>query len=255
MLPVSWQHSKGRFSGLLLLLVWFGVTVTGCSTIGPAGFKPEATGVDMGPQVALRVCILKDESVSSERAAAIVAAIQKEFAQYGLIITVPDIRDWRRPAFRSQGILRDIAKRPLEPPFDRSLALVGRDMRDFVWGALLPEILGAVETLTHTKGYVVAEMGSLNQLLCFHSPAQAAVHEFYHMLGVEHSDKPRIIYEKIAALKRAAIKNRASGRDFFPGISSAGKLYLSRNAVDHRFGLLREPATASAGGKAGLPRM
>jgi hypothetical protein len=194
----------------------------------------------MGPSVELRICIYKDVDVSDQRAASIIAAIQKEFAQYGLIIKVPSIRQWQRPSFDHQGILRDIAKRPLEPPFDRILVLVGRDVRDFLWGSLLPEILGAVETITHTKGYVVAKIGSLNQLLCFQSPQRAAVHEFYHMLGVEHMDGTRTICEKIARLKRSAIENRHAGRDFFPGITSSGKLYLSRTAVDRRFGLTPE---------------
>ena len=211
--------------------------LTGCTSIGPSGVRPD---IDMGPNVELRLCIYKDVNISDQRAASIIAAIQKEFAQYGLIIKVPNIIQWQRPSFDHQGILRDIAKRPLEPPFDRSLALVSRDVRDCLWGSLLPEILGAVETWTHTKGYVVAEIGSLNQLLSFQSPQSAAVHEFYHMLGVEHMDGTRAICEKIVRLKRAAIDNRRSGLDFFPGINSSGKLYLSRTDVDRRFGLVPE---------------
>jgi hypothetical protein len=213
------------------------MSLTGCTSIGPSGVRPD---IDMGPNVELRLLIYKDVNISDKRAAGIIGAIQKEFAQYGLIIKVPSIIQWQRPSFDHQGILRDIAKRPLEPPFDRSLALVSRDVRDFLWGSLLPEILGAVETWTHTKGYVVAEIGSLNQLLSFQSPQRAAVHEFYHMLGVEHMDGTRTICEKIARLKRSAIENRRAGRDFFPGITSSGKLYLSRSDVDRRFGLTPE---------------
>ena len=218
---------------LLAALILMGLT--GCTSIGPSGVRPD---IDMGPNVELRLCVYKDVDISDQRAASIIAAIQKEFAQYGLLIKVPGIKQWRRPSFEHQGILRDIVQRPLEPPFDRSLTLVSRDVRDFLWGSLLPEILGAVETRTHTKGYVVAEMGSLNQLLSFQSPQSAAVHEFYHLLGVGHMDGTKTICEKIARLKRAAIENRHAGRDFFPGISSSGKLYLSRTAVDRRFGLV-----------------
>lgn len=84
----------------------------------------------------------------------------------------------------------------------------------------------------------MAEIGSLNQLLCFQSPQHAAVHEFYHMLGVDHMEGTRAICEKIARLKRSAIENRHAGRDFFPGIGGSGKLYLSRAAVDRRFGVV-----------------
>lgn len=224
----------GYFVAALILM-----GLTGCTGIGPSGLRPD---IDMGPSVELRICIYKDVNVSDQRVASIIAAIQKEFAQYGLNIKVPDIKPWRRPSFDHQGILSDIAKRPLEPPFDRSLALVSRDVRDFLWGALLPEILGAVETRTHTKGYVVAEIGSLNQLLCFQSPQRAAVHEFYHMLGVNHMDGTRAIWEKIAQLKRSAIENRFAGRDFFPGIGSSGELLLSRTAINRQFGWVSDIA-------------
>lgn len=219
-------------------------SLMGCTSIGPTGLPPEASNIDLGLDVELRLCIYKDKNVSDRRAASIIAAIQKEFAQYGLVIEVAAIKAWQRPGFMHRDILRDIARRPLEPPFDRTLALVGRDLRDFMWGILLPEVYGAVETWTHTKGYVVAEMGSLNQLLTFQSPHQAAVHEFYHMLGVEHMDGTRIICEKISRLKRLAVESRQSGQDFFPGISSSGKLYLSRAAVDRRFGVSAKTTVA-----------
>lgn len=218
------------------------MTVAGCTSIGHSGAQPD---MDMGPRVELRVGIYRDVNISGRQAAGIIAAIQKEFAQYGLNIQVPSIREWQRPSFKHQGILRDIAERPLEPPVDRILALVGRDMGDFLWGSLLPEVLGAVETRTHTKGYVVAEIGSLNQLLTFKSPRKAAVHEFYHMLGIDHMDGKRTINKKISRLKSLAIENRNSGRDFFPGIGANGNLYLSRNAVNHQFGWVPENTTAS----------
>lgn len=200
----------------------------------------------MGPRVELRICIYKDMNVSDQRAASIIKAIQKEFARFGLVIKAPTVRAWRRPSFEHQGILRDISRHPLEPPFDRIFALVGRNMGDFIWGSLLPEILGAVETRTHTKGFVVAEIGSLNQLLTLQSPEQAAIHEFYHMLGVNHQDSVRTIIGKIARLKRSAIENRLSGRDFFPGVSTSGKLFLSRHAVDRHFGLVPKISAAES---------
>jgi hypothetical protein len=189
--------------------------------------------------------------VSDARAAGVLVAIREEFAPYGLNIRVPWIRDWERPAFSQQGITRDVARRPLEAPCDRVLAFVGRDVRDFVWGAVMPEILGAVELRTRTKGYVVVEMGSLNQLLTFSSPAGNAVHEFYHMLGCDHWDGRKKVQDHIARLKRAARDNRARGEDFFPGLAPSGRLYLTRGAVDRRFGLAAAtPAPVPATGLA-----
>ncbi len=217
--------------------------LVGCSTIGPTGVLPEGSDIELGPAVELRVCLYKDADVSDKRATGIVKAIQEEFAQYGLIIKVPSIRVWERPSFNPKSILRDIATQRLEPPFDRNLVLVGRNMGEFLRG-MQPEIFCAVETWTHTKGFVVAEMGSLNELSSYKSPHRAAVHQFYHMLGVEHEDGKQVICEKIARLKRLAIENRKSGQDFFPGISSKGKLYMSRSAVNRRFRLVPQTTMA-----------
>jgi len=226
----SWK-CRYALAGLIL------IGLAGCAGVDPAGVTPTASHIDPGPAVELRVCMYKDVTVSDEQAAGIIAAIQQEFAQYGILVTVPIIKAWQRPSFKHRGIMRDIAKRPLEPPFDRIFALVGRDVRDFLWGAVFPEVLGAVETRTHTKGYVVAQMGSINQLLSFKSPTEAAIHEFYHLLGCAHDEDRPTIAAKIARLKRLALENRQAGEDFFPGISSKGKIYLSRRAVDDRFGL------------------
>ena len=205
--------------------------------------KDHLTLNQQGNPVALRVSIFKDPAVSDERAKHIVEALRKEFSPYGLDIQVADILNWKRPSFDHQGIINDIARRPLREDADRSLALVSRDIRDFLWGTLLPEALGAVETRTHTKGYVVAEMGSLNQLLTFQSPASAAVHEFYHMLGCDHDDDSQAIVTKIARLKRLAVHNQLLGRDFFPGIGSRGEILFTRRDVDARFGLAQAHPT------------
>ena len=94
-----------------------------------------------------------------------------------------------------------------------------------------------------TKGYVVAEMGSLNQLLTFQSPSSAAVHEFYHMLGCDHDDDSKAIANKIERLKRLALRNKQLGRDFFPGIGSKDEILLTRRDVEARFGLAKAQTT------------
>lgn len=186
----------------------------------------------------------RDVGVSEERTQAILSAIREEFAPMGLHVQTPWIRDWQRPAFSQKGITRDVAHRPLEAPCDRILALVGRDARDFVWGVLMPEILGAVETRTNTKGFVVAEVGSLNQVLTFASPQDAAVHEFYHMLGCRHSLDKEETYAQVGRIKQLAALNRRQGRDFFPAMSEKGRVYTTRAAVDRRFGI--RPAAHAA---------
>jgi hypothetical protein len=243
--PHKLSSSLRRFRYVLTGLIV--LSLAGCTSITPHRGDVQFTAADLGAPVDLQLCMYKDSQISDRQAADIIAAIQNEFTQYGVIVQVPDIKPWQRPSFNHQGILNDIAKRPLEPPCDRLMALVGRDVRDFLWGALLPEILGAVETRTHTKGFVVAEIGSFNQLMSFRSPAEGAVHEFYHMFGYAHGDDRQTIVGKIVHLKRMAISNWLSGQNFFPGISSQGTLYLSRREVDQRFGLL-----AATPGTAGL---
>lgn len=185
--------------------------------------------------VLLRVCVLKDTRISCDRTDAIIAALTREMAHHGIAVSVPWIRDWQRPAFFESGITRGIAAYPLEAPCDRILTLVGRDYKDFAWGLLMPEVLGAVEQLTHTKGYVVAGIGSLNQLLSLRSPFAGAIHELYHMLGCDHDMSGRICTAKIDAIKEQARQNRENGQDFFPGIDKTGRLLLTRTAVEAEF--------------------
>jgi hypothetical protein len=231
-----------RFAGGLVLLA----VLSACTSIGvPVGTGPAPN--EFGPEMEICLCVYQDRGVSDETTQTLLNAIQDEFAPMGLTVKTPWIRPWERPAFSQQGITRDVARRPLEAPCDRILALVGRDARDFLWGALMPEILGAVETRTNTKGYVVAEVGSLNQVLTFESPSGAAVHEFYHLLGVRHGLDKQAAYEQVRRIKDLAARSRQAGRDFFPAMSAKGKVYWSRAAVDRRFGI-RPPARASASG-------
>ena len=188
----------------------------------------------------------QDVGVSDKTTQTILSAIQEEFAPMGLQVTVPWIRSWERPAFSQKGITRDVAYRPLEAPCDRILALVGRDARDFLWGALMPEILGAVETRTNSKGYVVAEVGSINQVLTFQSPASAAVHEFYHMLGCGHDFSRDDTIQQVRRLKELATRNRLKGSDFFPSMTEKGRVYLSRVSVDRRFGIRPQERAAKS---------
>jgi hypothetical protein len=229
--------------GIFLLAVLSACTSIGVSTgTGPAPHE-------FGPEMEICLCVYQDIGVSDETTQSILNAIRGEFAPMGLHVKTPWIRPWKRPAFSQKGITRDIARRPLEAPCDRILALVGRDARDFLWGALMPEILGAVETRTNTKGYVVAEVGSLNQVLTFESPSNAAVHEFYHLLGVSHGLHKEDAYDQVRRIKDLAVRNRLAGRDFFPAMSEKGRVYTTRAAVDRRFGITPPAQTAAVGEK------
>lgn len=170
---------------------------------------------------------MKAPGVSDHRTARLVAAINADLAPFALKVTVPWTRPWQRPAFTERTIIRGVAAVPLEPPCDRLLALVDRHVGDALWGLpLLPEIVGSVETASATRGYVVANRATLTQLWV--SPAEVAVHEFYHMLGCPHAKSRVLCYRRIATLKREADDG------FFPAMTLDGRLIATRAEANLR---------------------
>jgi hypothetical protein len=196
----------------------------GCTTIG-ADTK-EQGAVDYGPPQTVEICLLKDPDVTQQRADELIAAINKEFAPYGIQATAPWVHEWKRPSFTASGIIQDVMKQELEVPCDRLVGLVDRNAGDFLWGLLLPEVLGAVEDVTRTRGYVVANWGSVNQI--FSDPGTATVHEFYHLVGCGHGVTKSKCYHKIAEMKASL----PAGSDFLPGVTKEGKYLLTREEAN-----------------------
>ena len=198
--------------------------LAGCTTIGAD--TAERHKVDFGEPVTLDVCLLKHPDVAQERADLFIRAVNKEFEDFGILVTVPWVRDWKRPGYTVNGIMKDLYSRELEAPCDRLMGLVDRHAGDFLWGLLLPEVLGAVDELTHTRGYVVANFGSLNQIA---APMEVpAVHEFYHLVGCGHGISKSKCYHDIARLK----SSRAPGSEFVPGVGKDGDFLPTRDAAN-----------------------
>ena len=195
-----------------------------CTTVGV--HTRQRVAFDYGPPVQMRVCVLRAPGVTPQRVGELVAAVNGEFAAYGIEIVVPWMRPWERPGFTFQRMFDDVIRRELEPPCDRLMAFGDRNVGDFLWGLAMPEVLGAVNDGTHTHGYVVATRASFNQL--FKSPAAATVHEFYHLLGCPHAGSMADCYGRIAALKRS----HDPRTDFFPGVGTDGRFLASRHAVN-----------------------
>jgi hypothetical protein len=204
-----------------------------CTTVGVAN-KAVLDKFDFGPPEKLRICIYKDAAVSDRQTQEIIAALQKEFVQFGLEIEVPLIKNWKRPAFNGSDILKNFATCPLESPCDRLLALVGRDFKDFLWGTIMPEIHGAVEDLTMTKGFAVAEVGSFNQVISFSSAASISIHETYHLLGCGHGLGVEPCYAQIARVKKIARNSRLAGGDFFPSLTADQSVLITRLGVEKK---------------------
>jgi hypothetical protein len=223
------SERSARAAVLLLLLL-----PCACTMIG-VDVPSRRAQLDFGPPVELRVCMLAAPDISAERAESVRAAIDREMALYGIRVRVPWVRPWERPAFFTTSMLPDLMRRPLERPCDRLVALVGRHLGDTLWGFVFPEILGAVEETTHTRGVVVAGYLSPNQLLL--SPSRTAIHEFYHLLGCGHSLWKLGCYDQIQRTK----SYRASEADFFPGLTRDKQPIRTRSGVD---ALLAERAAA-----------
>ena len=197
------------------------VALGACTTVGM--HTRQRVAVDYGPPLQMRVCVLKAPGVTAQRVDALVAAVNRELTTYGIEVTVPWMRPWPRPGFTFQRLFDDVSRRQLEAPCDRLMAFGDRNVGDFLWGLAMPEILGAVDDDTHTRGYVVATRVSLNQLIT--SPTAVTVHEFYHLLGCPHAASMAVCYGRIAALKRSYDPRS----DFFPGIGRDARILLTRD--------------------------
>ena len=217
-----------RWQTICLCFLFFG-----CTTVGIPD-KQAIQNIDFGPPEKLRICMYKDTNISEQQAADIITALQQEFSHFGLIIEVPWVKPWERPAYTGNEIMKNFAACPLEAPCDRLLALVGRNVTDFLWGMVMPEIHGAVENVSMTKGFVVAEIGSVNQVMSMSSANRIAIHETYHLLGCDHSLDAKPCYEKIKLVKKIARRNRTDGNDFFPSIPLDKQILFSRSEVEKK---------------------
>jgi hypothetical protein len=200
------------------------LAASGCTTVGVN--TRDRTTIDYGPPITLNICLLRAPGVTEERVDELVAAVNNEFAPYKIQVVIAWQRPWTRAGFTSTSLFDDVARRDLEPPCDRLIALVDRNAGDFLWGLVMPEILGEVDQATHTRGYIVATTASLNQM--FEPPSVATVHEFYHLLGCPHAASLTKCYHLIASLK--AHTDAANG--FVPGIDPNGQFLMTRERAN-----------------------
>ena len=235
------QHYRitANIGGVEMKKLWQTLSLSfmffGCTTVGIQD-KATMENINFGPPEKLRICIYKDVTISDKQTERIIAALQTEFSQFGLEIEVPWVKPWKRPAFTGDEILNNFVSCPLESPCDRLLALVGRNFGDFLWGLIMPELHGAVEVVSMTKGFIVAEIGSFNQIVSMSSAARIAIHETYHLLGCDHGLNAKPCYEKIALIKKITRKRRLAGHDFFPSVTLNYRVLKTRNDVENKLG-------------------
>ena len=192
---------------------------------------------DFGPPEPLRICILREPRVSVSRAQRLVKAIRVAFEPYALEVEVPRMDLWERSAEEGDATrIRALSRMPLEAPCDRLLALSVPSRGEFVSRTF--RILGAdsgvegeVEGDTFSRGYVFARPVSAFHVLGF-DPEALVAHEAHHLLRCDHDVVMDDCYRQIVRLKAAARRNRAAGRDFFPGITVTGDILETRAGVD-----------------------
>ena len=233
--PRGARAAAPRRAGVVRLCIALaGLALGGCSTVGV--HTSHRDRIDFGEPATMRVCVLKTDDIPEERALALIEHVRRELVPYGIAVEVPWMRAWKRPGFMAPAIMGVLLRRPLEPPCDRLLGLVDRHFGDFVWGIFMPEVFGAVETATATRGFVVASYGSVNQVGA--APEAVVVHEVYHLLGCPHGASLKKCYARIAALKAAIDANA----DFFPGVAGHAHFLTTRDAADAALAAAREEA-------------
>ena len=214
-------------SAVLLLIT---LSFAGCTSIGMHN-TAALQNINFGPQERLRICVLLDDhEVTEAEGVKLIQNIAQAFALYGIMVEVPWYRSWHQPDGGNSAIIQDLAARRLQAPCDRLIALAGVHVSDVLVGMLGVMTLGAVDTVTHTRGYVLCDSTCSGQMLT--TPYIAIVHESYHLLGCEHDLSMENCYERIRMLKEAARQNRERGNDFFPTYSRNGQIILRREDVN-----------------------
>jgi hypothetical protein len=227
---------------LRIIPVVLALVLGACTSMGPHK-QASRQQIDFGPPQTVGVCLYLDDGISEEAGRSLIQeAWRTEAPLYQLDVEIVKVKHWPRPAFQMEGILSALRHERLEPPCDRILALIGRNVGDVLWGVVGPEVLGAVNDETLTHGYSVARRGSLNQLLM--SPVDVTRHEIYHLLGCgEHYDMARC-YRQISDLK--AYK-QAQHSDFYPAWDLINRqLLATRDDVNARLTSVAGAVAANA---------
>lgn len=221
-----------------------------CSTVG-WHVKSEREKIDFSPDAQLKICAYREADVSSADVDELIARWDRELSLFKIKVVKVRDRVVERPGPIGAAMLNFLYEQDLEAPCDRLVYFQGRTAGDMAFEAfsltifaltgLKFEIHGAVETLTHTRGYIKARYNQLGQML-FTSPGGILIHEGYHLLGCGHAWRLTQCYQRIKEAKNLL---RESPSDFFPAITLNGRVYRTRaqvNAVFNHYRAVRRRA-------------
>ena len=215
----------------------------GCTMVGFHS-KKERAALDFGDEMPLRVCVLRDSGVSDKKIAKNIGFWQKELSLYKIRLEHVKTEEWQRNGFTGSEIISGLYKIPLAKECDRLVAFVSADWRDAGYEVLavslalflipVPEVLGAVESHTHTKGFVMAD-NFMPGIFFSGGSKRVLRHEGYHMLGCGHSVSLKGCYRQIGKLKKAWRRNLDAGNDFVPGFQEGYGFIHKKEEINRLF--------------------
>ncbi|TGM96979.1 hypothetical protein EHR10_14525 [Leptospira yasudae] len=215
-------------------LILFCTVQFSCTTIG---FHREAVRkeIDFGKEETLRLCVWKDVKVSKEELIELIGAWNQELEYYKIRVLLSEVQDWERPGWTGIAIMDRVFTAALPSRCDRLLAVAGGKFSDTAFelvGIFLAflgipsfQVLGAVETKTGTRGYILGQTRTLSHWLAGGSNG-TLIHEGYHLLGCGHAFFLSDCYVQIRKIKELKRKNAESGVPFFPSVDEDGNIFL-----------------------------
>lgn len=219
------------------LIFSFGIS---CTTIGFHEGKLRAN-MDFGEMQAFRVCTFYEEGILPDDIQELFDFWNRELSLYNLSAISVRQTMVKRPGFTGFDIIDFLYRQPLRKECDRLLYLKGRTAGDIVYEVVSLgvfaglgfkfEMQGAVDSITHTRGYIKAKYISTFQLL-FSSPESTLVHEGYHLLGCGHQIFMKPCYDQILKLKKLN-HHPLKEEGFFPSLNEKGTEFIDRNQIEH----------------------
>ena len=223
--------------GKRFIFLWL-MVLNHCTTVGFHSDSQRAA-INFGPPAEIKICTILETGVSEEETNKLFDYWNEELNLYSLKVVPLVYRKMERPGFTGGAIFSYLYDLELEPGCDRILYLKGRTIGDIVYEfftlgiflgvGLKLEIHGAVDSKTHSRGYIKSKYISTLQIL-FTSPESTLVHEGYHLLGCGHQLFMEKCYIQIQKIKTLA-REKETEEGFFPTITPEGKKFQTRSAI------------------------
>lgn len=218
----------------IAILTLFSIFAFSCTTVGfhRTAIREE---IDFGKEETLKLCVWKDKKVSGDELQELIEVWNEELKLYKIRILLSEVKEWERPGWTGSAIMDQIFTADLPVSCDRLLAVAGGKLSDTAFelvglffaffGIPSYQILGAVETKTGTRGYILGQTRTLSHWLSGGAKG-TLIHEGYHLLGCGHSFFLSGCYLQIQKIKELKRKNAEQGEPFFPSVDEEGRIFL-----------------------------